>query len=129
MSEHDEYGLEKPHTTWMEDANELMRPKEGAGPGEQLLRAFGAAPVLIGAHILDGIPIVNGGALPGEAGHIKHSYDVAEYQRRRAEIEAQREPAPGADYGPEGECDSETGDEVPYYLRREVEPTYQWMAD
>ncbi|GEM_PF-4230351 len=130
MSEHDEYGLEKPHQTWMERGNEWIRPKEGAGAAEQIGRALAAAPVLIGGHVLDSYPGLNGGYLPGEAGHIDHSYKVEEYQRQRRDAEAQAKQAEQAREqasGPEGECNPDTGDEVPYYLKRE--PTYEWMAD
>lgn len=150
MSDYDEYGLKKPHKTYMEKANDWIKPGEDAGAAEQIGRALAAAPLLYGAHFADILPLgwlspfgVEGNKLPGLPGEIHHGQEVEAYNRRRAEFEGGPPylPSEQTDYselGP-GECSPEQGDVnadgVPFMLERPREqmndavPTYQWMAD
>ena len=135
MSEHDEYGLKKPHKSWTERGNDWIKPGEDAGAAEQIGRGLAAAPVLLGAHFMDEFSTFPGFFL----GEMSHGVEVENYNRERARHEPGPQYVP-SEPGPDlrgldenGECnpdhDGVNADGVPYFLERPAEPTYQWMAD
>ncbi len=138
MSEHDEYGLEKPHKSWTERTTEAVTcppSYDDFGKMEnqygstvcQLISGVITAPVAaLAGHFMDGTPGLNHGKTGAFVAEMEHGAAVDRYQRKRNAIEGGPPYLPSertdySDLGP-GECSPEQGDVnadgVPYFLER-----------
>ena len=92
----DEYGIEKPPTSWTEKLTDKVAPAEilndpSTNPLETVGRALAAAPAALAGHFMDSLsPVDTRGDWHVNMpilGEIGHGNEVAEYQKKRAEHE------------------------------------------